>query len=81
MPQDRLLAVVVDNQEVALVQAGVQDSCHDRLIVGQELRLLTPRPCCSLASIRHRIASHLLVLLVHDLQKRADIDVMHLADR
>ena len=41
--QDRLLAVVVHDQKVALVEARIQDSSHDRLVIGQELGL-PPRP-------------------------------------
>ena len=40
MAQDGLLAEVVDHEQVALAQARVEDPCHDRLVVGQELLLL-----------------------------------------
>ena len=62
VPQDRLFAVVVHDKEVALVQAGVQDARHDRLVVRQEL-LLVPH---GLPLVLQRVAK-LLVLLVYDL--------------
>ena len=37
VPQDCLLAVVVDNKQVALAQTRVEDSSKDRLVVGQKL--------------------------------------------
>ena len=37
VPQDCLLAVVVDNEQVALAQTRVEDSSQDRLVVGQKL--------------------------------------------
>ena len=62
VPKDRLLAVVVHDEEVALVQAGVQDARHDRLVVRQELLLVSH----GLPLVLQRVAK-LLVLLVHDL--------------
>jgi len=38
MAQDSFLAVVVEHEQVALVQVGVQDASQDGLIVWQELR-------------------------------------------
>ena len=52
VPQDGLFAVVVHDEKVALVEAGVQDSRHDRLVIGEELRLLPSRPCCLLVHSR-----------------------------
>ena len=69
MPQNSLLTVVIDDEEVGLVQTWIQDASHDRLIVRQEL-LMTSR----LALVLDGVAQ-LLVLLVHDFQKSANIDV------
>ena len=53
---------MIDDKEVALVQAGVQDARHDRLVIRQELLLV---PHC-LPLVLQRVAK-LLVLLVHNL--------------
>ena len=37
MPEDSLLAKVIDDHDVAFGKVGVQNSCHYRLIVWQEL--------------------------------------------
>ena len=40
MAQNGLLAEMVDHKQVALAQARVENSSHDRLVIGQELLLL-----------------------------------------
>ena len=69
MPQNSLLTVVIDDEEVGLVQTWIQDASHDRLVIGQKL-LLSSR----LALVLDGVAQ-LLVLFVHDFQKSAYIDV------
>ena len=39
MPQNRLLAKMVDGQDVTLVEAGVEYTSHDGFIVWEELRI------------------------------------------
>lgn len=38
MPQNRLLAVVADDKEVALVEVWVEDARENGFVVGEELR-------------------------------------------
>ena len=50
MPQDRLLAEMIDHKEVRLVEAGVEDARQNRLVIGQELLILAV--CLLVATIR-----------------------------
>ena len=69
MAQDSLLAEVVDDEEVGLVEAGVEDARQDRLVVGQELRVFT---------ITLFTRAVLRVLFLDDLHQSADVDVRNL---
>ena len=69
MAQDSLLAEVVDDEEVGLVEAWVEDARQDRLVVGQELRVFAITPLTSAV---------LRVLFLDDLHQSADVDVGNL---
>ena len=70
--QDGLLAEVVDDEEVGLVEAGIQDARQDRLVVGKELRVLAiALPACAI----------LRVLFLDDFHQSADVDVRNLRRR
>ena len=69
VPQDRLLAEVVDHEEVGFIETGVQNARQNRLVIGQKLLVF---------AVRLLTTAVLLVLLVDDLHQRAHIDVVHL---
>lgn len=69
MAQNSLLAEVVDDEEVGLVEARVEDARQDRLVVGQELRVFTITPFTRAV---------LRVLFMDDLHQSADVDVRYL---